>query len=405
MGTKTAWTDATQSYARFPGGVVPPEQWARSLVRGFRIAALKHTVQRERKVSLVGLPASPPLPPSPPCPFLLCRMKYGLARSVIHKAFASSTSSGFTHMLPAKTKAALIVVARLLQTMQSPEGCSVARVPVQRLAQPTEEPPMPQPELEPWEETGGGSKGSRCIPHRASPARRRASTSLFPSLQQPPDAEEARPVGNAGMSAAVTSESISNTNSGWARPAAAPAVGGSTVSPPPHRIHAPGRTRLQNDAPVRAPKVKATFVRGPRKGHFARSSGGKKTSSRLLTPYISTRSGSPARRKGTQRSCVWRGCDRRSLAVAAVALRNGALIPSETMLGEHKQLILTGTHALWIGAAECRPEPHGYCKITLLPPLPGPLPSVENAYTEPTRPNKHGARAHPHVAETCRGQS
>lgn len=38
------------------------------------------------------------MPPPRPCPFLLCRMKYGFARSLTHSALASNTSSGVIHM-------------------------------------------------------------------------------------------------------------------------------------------------------------------------------------------------------------------------------------------------------------------------------------------------------------------
>lgn len=47
---------------------------------------------------------SPVRPPPLPCPRRRWSRKKGLARSVTHSALASSTSSGFTHMLPARTK-------------------------------------------------------------------------------------------------------------------------------------------------------------------------------------------------------------------------------------------------------------------------------------------------------------
>lgn len=36
--------------------------------------------------------------PLVPCPFRLCKTKNGIARSVLHKAFAINTSLGLTHM-------------------------------------------------------------------------------------------------------------------------------------------------------------------------------------------------------------------------------------------------------------------------------------------------------------------
>ena len=59
---------------------------------------LKPTVPSRRDCHTTGLPLRPPS--APVCPFLGCRMKKGLALSVICSTLASSTSSGLTHMFP-----------------------------------------------------------------------------------------------------------------------------------------------------------------------------------------------------------------------------------------------------------------------------------------------------------------